>query len=86
MLEPEQGSRVIKIDQVRALINFAHQTASLGSRKVILLYPAEAMNLNSANALLKSLEEPAPGTYLLLASHASGNLPATVRSAFVVVH
>ena len=42
------------------------QTAQQGGRKVVILHPAEAMNLNAANALLKSLEEPTAETYLLL--------------------
>jgi DNA polymerase-3 subunit delta' len=79
-LVPAQGSRVIKIDQVRALIDFAHQTSVLGPRKVVLINPAEVLNLNAANALLKCLEEPAAGTYLLLVSHAASRLPATLRS------
>ena len=76
----EESSRVIKIEQVRSLINFANQTPGLGRCKVILLNPADALNINASNALLKCLEEPAAGTYLILVSHASSRLPATVRS------
>jgi DNA polymerase-3 subunit delta' len=76
----EEGSRVIKIDQVRELIEFAAKTPSLGDRKIILLGPAEAMNLNAANALLKCLEEPSRSTYILLYSHQPSAVPATVRS------
>jgi DNA polymerase-3 subunit delta' len=79
-LAPEGKSRVIRIDQVRSLIDFANQTAALGRRKVVLINPAEVLNLSAANALLKCLEEPSMDTYLLLVSHASGNLPATIRS------
>ena len=79
-LTPAPDSRVIKIDQVRALIDFANQTSALGPRKVVLINPAEVLNLSAANALLKSLEEPAAGTHLLLVSHASSRLPATIRS------
>ena len=79
-VEVEEGSRVIKIDQVRELIEFAARTPSLGARKVILLGPAEVMNLNAANALLKCLEEPSANTSILLYSHQPGGLPATVRS------
>ncbi len=77
---PEEGSRVIKIDQVRRLIEFANRTPSLGSRKLVLLGPAETMNINAANALLKSLEEPSASTTMLLYSHQPSGLPATVRS------
>ncbi|MEP5765513.1 MAG: DNA polymerase III subunit delta' [Halieaceae bacterium] len=76
----EEDSRVIKIDQVRALIDFAARTPALGERKVILLGPAEQMNINAANAVLKCLEEPSPSTLILLYSHQPSSLPATVRS------
>ena len=79
-LVPEEGSRVIKVDQVRALIQFANKTPSLGPRKVIVLGPAESMNMNAANAILKCLEEPSASTTLLLYSHQPSSLPATVRS------
>ncbi len=79
-LAPEEGSRVIKIDQVRELIGFAGKTPALGARKLALLCPAEAMNLNAANALLKCLEEPSASTTLILVSHQPASLPATVRS------
>ncbi len=77
---PDDGSRVIKIDQVRELISFASKTPALGGHKLALIHPAEAMNLNAANALLKCLEEPSPSTTLVLVSHQPGGLPATVRS------
>jgi DNA polymerase-3 subunit delta' len=76
----EEGSRVIKIDQVRELIEFAAKTPSLGKRKIVLLGPAEAMNPNAANALLKCLEEPGQNTHFLLYSHQPSAMPATVRS------
>ena len=79
-VEPTEDSRVIKIDQVRELIDYAVQTPTLAPCKVILLGPAEVMNIASANALLKCLEEPTPSTVLLLYSHQMSLLPATVRS------
>lgn len=79
-LQPEEKSRVIKIDQVRSVVEFTHKTASFGQRKVVVLAPADSMNANAANALLKSLEEPAAGTYLLLVCHRLHSLPATIRS------
>lgn len=79
-LTPEEGKRVIPIDAVREAIRFVQQTAGYGERKVLALYPAEAMNTASANALLKTLEEPAGNSVLLLISHRPGDLPATVRS------
>ena len=79
-LEPEGTSKVIKVDQVRDLVVFANKTASLGLRKVIILSPAESMHRSSANALLKSLEEPSPDTFIILVCHRLQGLPATIRS------
>ena len=79
-LEPEGSSRVIKIDQVRDLVEFASKTASLGRHKLVVLSPAETLNTAAANALLKSLEEPSSGTYIILVCHRLQGLPATIRS------
>lgn len=79
-LAPEGSSRVIKIDQVREAVSFAYQTASFGAHSVIVLDPADRMNAAAANALLKSLEEPSPGTYLILTCTQLHALPATIRS------
>lgn len=77
---PEEGSRVIKINQVRQLIEFAGKTPSISRLKCIVLGPAECMNINAANALLKCLEEPSESTSLMLYSHQPSGLPPTVRS------
>lgn len=77
-LEPD-GS-VIKIEQVRGLINFAVQTAQIASCKVAVLAQADALNENAANALLKTLEEPPPGTFLVLATERWSQMLPTVRS------
>ncbi len=79
-LQPEGDSRVIKIDQIRAAIDFSNQTAGFGRRKVLVIAPADAMNISAANALLKCLEEPAPDTHLLLVSPRLHGVPATIRS------
>jgi len=79
-VQPEEKSRVIKIDQVRELVDFSHKTASFGRCKVLVLAPADSMNASAANALLKSLEEPAADTYLILVCHRLHGLPATIRS------
>lgn len=73
-------SRQIRIDEVRTLIDWAGKTSARGRGKVALLHPAEAMNLQSASALLKTLEEPPPGTRLLLAAGDPEHLLPTVRS------
>ena len=80
MLVPEEGSKAIKVDQVRGLIESLGKTAQQGGYKVLVLEPAEAMNINSANALLKSLEEPADNTLLILVSHIPSAVLPTIRS------
>jgi DNA polymerase III subunit delta' len=79
-LQPEEKSRVIKIDQVRTAVEMAYKTANFGKRKLIVLSPADAMNRSAANALLKSLEEPSPGTHLILTCSQVHAIPATLRS------
>ena len=68
------------INQVRKLISSMFLTNSISKRKVALIYPVEAMNSNSANALLKTLEEPPGEAALILVSHDTARLPATIRS------
>lgn len=79
-IQPEEKSRTIKIDQVRSLVQFSTKTAGFGLRKVLVLAPADSMNVSAFNALLKSLEEPAAETYLLLVCDGLHNVPATIRS------
>jgi DNA polymerase-3 subunit delta' len=83
VLEPEEADKAIKVDQVRELVSFVVQTAQMGGRKVVLIEPVESMNINAANALLKSLEEPSGNTVLLLVSHQPSRLLPTVRSRCV---
>ncbi len=71
---------VIKIDQIRKLVEFAVQTAQLAPRKVAVVLDAHLLNLNAANALLKTLEEPPPNTHLILATAYWGKLLPTIRS------
>ncbi|MFP5440907.1 MAG: DNA polymerase III subunit delta' [Gammaproteobacteria bacterium] len=76
----KKPSREIRVDDVRALIGFAAQTAQFGGRRVVVIEPAQAMNVNAANALLKTLEEPGEGTVLLLVCDQPAALTATIRS------
>ena len=83
ILEPEEADKAIKVDQVRDLVSFVVQTAQMGGRKVVLIEPVESMNINAANALLKSLEEPSGDTVLLLVSHQTSRLLPTIKSRCV---
>ncbi|NEX59704.1 DNA polymerase III subunit delta' [Noviherbaspirillum galbum] len=73
-------SKEIKIDQVRALADFMNISTHRQGLRVVVLYPAEALNTASANALLKTLEEPPPGTVFLLVSHSLDRLLPTILS------
>lgn len=77
---PEEKSNVIKVDAIRKVADYVSNTSQQGGRKVILVHPAEAMNTNAANALLKNLEEPNGDTVFLLLSRNTALLMATVRS------
>ncbi|MEM9256953.1 MAG: hypothetical protein AAGA91_16030 [Pseudomonadota bacterium] len=79
-IAPQDNSRVIKVDQVRQAIDFLAKTAAYGRRKVLVFESADSMNQNAFNALLKSLEEPPAGSFLLLLASRAGAIPATVRS------
>ena len=70
----------IQVDAIRSLIDWAQLTSHRRVAKVAVVVPAERMNAAAANALLKTLEEPPPATYLILVSAAPGRLPPTVRS------
>ncbi len=79
-LQPEAAGRVIPVDEVRRTGRFAAQSSLRGAASVIWIEPADAMNLYAANALLKTLEEPREGVYLLLSTCAPGRLLPTIRS------
>jgi DNA polymerase-3 subunit delta' len=79
-VEPLEPGKPIKIEAIRDLVTAMGLRSALGRRRVALLTPADAMNRNAANALLKTLEEPPGDAVLLLVTHAPARLPATVRS------
>ncbi|HQV02715.1 MULTISPECIES: AAA family ATPase [unclassified Novosphingobium] len=72
--------RSIPIDEIRALTNRLHTRPTLGSRRVVIIDPADDLERNAANALLKALEEPPVGTFFLLVTHRPGRLLPTIRS------
>lgn len=73
-------SKEIKIDQIRALAGFMNISTHRQGQRVVLLYPAEALNTAAANALLKTLEEPPPNTVFLLSSNGLDRLLPTILS------
>lgn len=74
------ASQQIGIDQIRKLTDFVYMTGHQNGYKVILIYPAEAMNTASANALLKKLEEPPEHVLFILVTHQAQHLLPTIRS------
>jgi DNA polymerase-3 subunit delta' len=76
----KRASQQITIDQVRALDEFLHVGTHRHGARVVLLNPAEAMNRATANAILKALEEPIPGTLFILVSSEPHRLLPTIRS------
>jgi DNA polymerase III subunit delta' len=73
-------SKEIKIEQIRALADFMNISTHRQGLRVVVLYPAEALNVPASNALLKTLEEPPPGTVFLLASNSLDRLLPTILS------
>jgi DNA polymerase-3 subunit delta' len=79
-IEPEKGSKNIKIDQIRWLSEFVIRCSHSGGAKVVIIQGAHLLNANAANALLKTLEEPNDNTHVFLVSDHPGRLVATIRS------
>lgn len=73
-------SKEIRVEAVRAAIDWGHVTSSRGRAKVMLLHPAQAINLVGANALLKTLEEPPGQLRLILTAQDEDSLLPTIRS------
>ncbi|MFZ4111122.1 MAG: DNA polymerase III subunit delta' [Polymorphobacter sp.] len=71
---------VIRVDEVRALQPLFRQTPSIAKWRIVIVDSADEMNTQSANALLKNLEEPPEQTLFFLISHMPGRLLPTIRS------
>jgi DNA polymerase-3 subunit delta' len=73
-------SKEIRVEAMRDTVEFAQRTSARGRGKAVLVYPAERMNTVTANALLKTLEEPPGDVRFVLASDAAHQLLPTIRS------
>lgn len=78
--KPFELARSIRIRQIRAMQKRLVTRPTLGSRRAIIIDPADDMEKSAANALLKSLEEPPAGTFFLLVTHRPARLLPTIRS------
>ena len=75
-----KASKEIRVDAMRDAVEFTQRTNARGRGKAVLVYPAEQMNAITANALLKTLEEPPGDVRFVLATEAAHQLLPTIRS------
>ncbi|MBX3611391.1 MAG: DNA polymerase III subunit delta' [Hydrogenophaga sp.] len=73
-------SRFIRVEAARQAVAFTQTTSARGGLKVVMVYPADRLNIEAANTLLKTLEEPSPGVRFVLATEAVHQLLPTIRS------
>jgi DNA polymerase-3 subunit delta' len=79
-VQPAEPGKAIGVDAVRHLISDLALKAQYGGFRVVVISPAHQMNISAANALLKTLEEPAERTVMLLLTDSPSALPATILS------
>lgn len=80
LVEPEEEGKAIGVDKVRGLAEFQSLKSQYQRGRVIQIQPADALNINAANSLLKTLEEPSGETTLILSTDRPMSLLATIRS------
>ena len=78
--DPERVTRVVSVDQAHAIIHAVQLQRHSARRRVVIIDPADAMNDESANTLLKTLEEPPVGTQFVLVTARVASLLSTIRS------
>jgi DNA polymerase-3 subunit delta' len=79
-VQPAEPGKAIGVDSIRHLIADLALKSQYAGFRVVILAPAHQMNLSASNALLKTLEEPAERTVMLLLTEAPSALPATILS------
>lgn len=79
-ISPEEGKARISVDQIRALVADIGLKSHAGGGKAALIEPADAMTLNAANSLLKTLEEPPGDALIILVADTLSGMPATILS------
>jgi DNA polymerase-3 subunit delta' len=83
--EKERLKTEIAVDDAREAIGFFERTAAEGGWRVLIVDAADDLNRESANALLKTLEEPPPRALVILIAHRPGGLLRTIRSRCVTL-
>jgi len=77
---PEAEGKQIPIDTIRSVSSYLTLKSQFAPLQVVVISPADAMNKFAANSLLKTLEEPTPGTLLMLVTSQPSRLLPTIRS------
>lgn len=85
IVQPEDNSRVIKVDQIRDLKKFLETSSHSFGRRIIILDSAESLGISSANALLKGLEEPPEDVMFILLTDRPKSVLATITSRCQIV-
>ncbi len=80
LVERNQLTKNISVDQIRDLQEFLNKTPYVSSYKAAVIYQADLMNINAANACLKLLEDTTNNTYLFLITAKASNMLPTIRS------
>jgi DNA polymerase-3 subunit delta' len=80
----QKGISSIRVEQVREAIEFLLTSASSSNQKVVIIHEADMLNTNAANKLLKTLEEPKTGIFILVSSHPQKLLP-TIKSRCQII-
>jgi DNA polymerase-3 subunit delta' len=80
IVSPPEPGKAIGVDQVREANRYLTQTSQYGGYKVVIITPADQLNANAANSLLKTLEEPSAHSVILLITARPARLPATILS------
>ena len=79
-IENSHHDKNINIDEIRKLLSFLNKTTYLNNKKMVIIDNAENLNINSYNALLKSIEEPPENTFFFIIHDSSSKIPETIKS------
>ncbi|WP_336279274.1 DNA polymerase III subunit delta' [Bartonella sp. CB175] len=79
-IKTQKFKTVVSIDDIRDITHFLNQTSQDNGWRIVIIDPADDMNVNAANAILKTLEEPPAKTLFIIITHSSGKLLPTIRS------
>ena len=79
-IQKKKDKKIIDIDQIREMIQFTNQTSLNNEKKIIIIEDINLLGINSANALLKSIEEPNQKTYYILINNSEFKILETIKS------